>query len=103
MKFEINYPTQLPVQEAKARLQALGDYLWKKHKIGVTWNGDDAHIKGRYLVVSIDGVVQVREGQVSFEGKDPGMLWRTKAKEYLTYKLKTYLDPKTPFDSLPKA
>lgn len=103
MKLRIDYPTQLPAEECKTRLQALGDYLWTKHKIGVTWEGDRAQIKGRYLVVAIDGTVEIRDGQVSFEGKDPGMLWRNKAKDYLKHKLSTYLDPNTPIDALPKA
>jgi hypothetical protein len=103
MGMHIDFPTQLPVDEARRRLQALGDYLWNKHKIAVKWNGDSAEIKGRYLVVDIEGTVAVREGMVSFDGKDPGSLWRSKAKDYLSYKLKTYLDPATPFESLPKA
>ena len=103
MRMHIDFPTQLPPDEAKRRLQALGDYLWQKHKIGVDWQGDEAHIKGRYLVVNIEGTVAVRDGMVTFDGKDPGMLWRSKAKDYLSYKLKTYLDPKTPFEDLPTA
>lgn len=103
MRMHIDFPTQLPMDEAKRRLQALGDYLWKKHQIGVNWSGDQAEIKGRYLVVNIEGTVAVREGMVTFDGKDPGMLWRSKAKDYLSHKLKTYLDPATPFEDLPKA
>lgn len=99
----IDFPIAMPAEEAKRRLEVLGEYLWNKHKIGVKWNGDQAEIKGRYLVVNIEGTVAVREGLVSFDGKDPGMLWRTKAKEYLAYKLGTYLDPATPFENLPRA
>lgn len=100
---KIDFPIDIPPDEAKRRLEALGEYLWNKHKIGVRWNGDQAAIKGRYLVVNIEGTVAVRDGMVSFDGKDPGMLWRTKAKEYLAHKLGTYLDPATPYESLPKA
>lgn len=103
MRLHIDFPTQLPLDEARRRLKALGEYLWKKHGIGVDWRGDEAEIKGRYLVVNIEGTVSLREGMVSFDGKDPGILWRSKAKDYLSHKLKTYLDPATPFEDLPRA
>ncbi len=98
----IDFPTRLPVSEAKARLQTLGSYLQNKHGIGVTWDGDQAAIKGRYLVVAIEGTVTVREGIVTFDGKDPGILWRNKAKEYLTHKMSKYLDPNISEDMLPR-
>jgi len=103
MRLHLDFPIQLPLDEARRRLQALGDYLWNKHKIAVKWDGDQAEIRGRYIVVDIEGTVTLREGSVSFDGKDPGLLWRSKAKEYLSHKLRTYLDPTTPFESLPKA
>lgn len=99
----IDFPTRLPVPEAKARLQVLGEYLQSKHGIAVNWEGDAANINGRYLVVTIDGTVSVKQGMVSFDGKDPGMLWRSKAKEYLTHKLSKYLDPAISLEMLPRA
>jgi Putative polyhydroxyalkanoic acid system protein (PHA_gran_rgn) len=98
----IDFPHRLPHEEARTRLQALGDYLNNKHGIGVSWQGDQAHIKGRYMVVSIEGTVSVGPDRVVFEGKDPGMLWRGKAKDYLTHKLGKYLDPATAPDQLPR-
>jgi len=98
----IEFPTRLPVDDAKARLQVLGSYLQNKHGISVVWDGDSAQINGRYLVVAIEGTVSVKPGLVSFDGKDPGMLWRNKAKEYLTHKLSKYLDPAVGLDVLPK-
>ena len=98
----IEFPHNLPPEEAKARLQALGEYLNNKHGIGVSWSGDEARIKGRYLVVGIEGTVALQGGRVVFDGKDPGMLWRGKAKDYLTHKLGKYLDPRTPVDQLPR-
>jgi hypothetical protein len=44
----------------------------------------------------------VSEGVARFSGKDPGFLWRGKAKDYLEHKLKTYLDPGKPLDQLPR-
>lgn len=99
----IDFPHRLPHDEARARLKALGDYLQNKHGIKVTWQGDQGHIKGRYMVVSIDGTVSVGESKVVFDGKDPGMLWRKKAKDYLEHKLGRYLDPATTPDQLPRA
>ena len=99
----IDFPTSLPVPEAKARLQVLGQYLQNKHGIAVNWQGDDASIKGRYLVVAIEGTVSVKSGIVSFDGKDPGMLWRSKAKEYLTHKMSKYLDPAITIEALPRS
>lgn len=99
----IDFPTSLPVPEAKARLQVLGEYLQNKHGIAVTWQGDQASIKGRYLVVAIEGTVAVKSGVVSFDGKDPGMLWRSKAKEYLTHKMSKYLDPAIGIEALPRS
>jgi len=103
MAFSIDYDHSLSIEDARARIHALGEYLSNKHGIGVTWTGDDqAKISGKYLVVTIEGTVNVEAKSVRFEGKDPGMLWRGKAKDYLTNKLQKYLDASTPIDSLPR-
>jgi len=99
----IDFPHRLSRDEARIRLQALGDYLKNKHGIAVSWQGDQASIKGRYMVVAIEGTVRVEDGRVVFDGKDPGLLWRTKAKEYLTHKLGKYLNPSTSPEQLPRA
>jgi len=103
MAFVIDYDHSLSLEDARERIHALGDYLSNKHGIGVTWSGEDqAKISGKYLVVSFEGTVNVEAKRVRFEGKDPGMLWRGKAKDYLTQKLQKYLDPSKPLDSLPR-
>lgn len=99
----IDFPHRLSPDEARIRLQALGEYLRNKHGISVTWSGDEARIQGRYLVVSIPGTVRVEPDRVVFDGKDPGLLWRNKARDYLTHKLGRYLDPSTRPDQLPRA
>ena len=53
-------------------------------------------------MVSIEGRLTVSEGVATFSGKDPGFLWRGKAKDYLAYKLKTYLDPAKTLEQLPR-
>ncbi|HET6613304.1 MAG TPA: polyhydroxyalkanoic acid system family protein [Kofleriaceae bacterium] len=89
-------------EDATARLRALGDYLQRKHGIRVSWSGDKASFSGKYMIVSIQGEMTVGEGRVSFSGKDPGLLWRKKATAYIENKLRTYLDPATPIDDLPR-
>ena len=99
----IEYPHKLSDEDARARIKALGDYLTNKHGIGVTWQDDSkARVKGRYLVVSIEGSVTLSPGMVVFEGNDPGFLWRGKAKDYLQGKLRKYLDPSVALDTLPR-
>jgi hypothetical protein len=103
MAFRIDYPHTLPVADARARIRALGEYLTNKHGLAVSWSNDDqASIRGKYLVVTIEGTVSVAERNVSFDGKDPGLLWRGKARDYLTHKLARYLDPRTALDTLPR-
>lgn len=100
MRFDVGHA--LPRAEAKQRMEALADYFRNKYEIKVDWNGDKAAIKGKYLVVSIEGTMSVNDKNVDFDGKDPGFLWRGKAKDYLTGKIKTYLDPAKPIDTLPR-
>lgn len=100
---KVEYPLgSLSQDDAKARLGALGDYLQNKHGIAVNWNGDAATVRGKYLVVAIEGSLSFAGGKAVFEGKDPGMLWRGKAKQYLAEKLAAYLDAKTPLEQLPR-
>ncbi len=103
MSFEIDYPHSLGQEAARERIGALGDYLANKHGLTVSWlDGDHATIRGKYLVVSIEGTVTVEADRVRFEGKDPGMLWRGKARDYLTAKLAKYLNSATSVADLPR-
>jgi hypothetical protein len=103
MSFRVDHAHNLPLEEARERVRALGEYLNNKHGIGVTWTAEnEARVKGKFLVVTIDGVMKVSSTGVSIEGKDPGMLWRGKAKDYLGHKLQRYLDTKTPLGDLPR-
>jgi hypothetical protein len=101
--FELTVPHRLDLGDARARLHALGDYLSNKYGLTVTWTGDDdATVTGSYLVVSVSGGLHLTSQAVSFSGKDPGMLWRGKARDYLTSKLEKYLNPATSVDALPR-
>lgn len=99
----IDYPHPFSVDDARTRLEALGDYLNNRHGIKIGWSDPNtASFDGKYLVVRIEGEMQLAEGIVKLRGKDPGMLWRKKAKGYLEKKLREYLDPETSIDDLPR-
>lgn len=103
MAFELSAPHDLDPSDARARLRALGEYLGNKYGLTIAWTAEDtASVSGSYLVVTISGTIELRATEVRFSGKDPGMLWRGKAKDYLTRKLKQYLDPGTPVENLPR-
>ena len=88
--------------DAKVRLEALGDYLHNRHGISITWDGYRAAFNGRYLVIKIEGELLLEENLVHCDGKDPGVLWRKKATDYLKKKLGAYLDPATSVEELPR-
>jgi len=98
-----DFPHAFSKEDARTRLEALGQYLGNRHGIRVTWSGDKASVNGKYLVVAIEAELTLQDRQVVVRGKDPGMLWRKKAVNYLKEKLEIYLDPKTPVDRLPRA
>lgn len=101
---EIEHKYSFSKGEARERLGALGDYLRSRHGINIAWKDDEnAHFNGKYLVVKIEGELEICDGIVKLHGKDPGMLWRKKASNYLKGKLETYLDPNTPLDSLARS
>jgi hypothetical protein len=101
---EIDYKHGLTDADAKARLDALGEYLGNKHGIKVTWiEPTRAKFAGKYLVVKIDGELTMAAGVVRFRGEDPGFLWRKRAVEYIENKLIKYLDPKVALADLPRS
>ena len=99
---EIDFKYALTDQDARARLEILGQYLQNKHGIKVTWADDTrARFTGKYLVVKIDGELTIKNGLAQFRGEDPGFLWRGRAKDYIESKLAKYLDPKVTSADLP--
>jgi hypothetical protein len=99
---QIDYPYSLEKPEALERLKILGEYLYNRHSISVTWDGDEATFDGKYLMIKIEGQLKVGDSRIHFEGRDPGVLLRKKATKYLTEKLEYYLDPSNPKDELPR-
>jgi hypothetical protein len=99
---EIDFSYALSDDDARSRLELLGQYLNNKHGIKVTWvDSGRAKFSGKYLVVKIDGELTVGNGQAQFRGEDPGFLWRNRAKDYIQSKLAKYLDPKLTASELP--
>src|SRR5262249_28465043 len=79
----VEYPLgSMSKEDAKARMAAMGEYFTNKHGIQVTWKGDAADVRGKYMVVSIEGSMFFEGNKAVFDGKDPGFLWRGKAKDY---------------------
>ena len=100
---EIDFQYVLSDQDARSRLEILGQYLSNKHGIKVTWVDDNrARFSGKYLLVKIEGELSLGNSRAKFKGEDPGFLWRARAKDYIQGKLAKYLDPKTPIGDLPK-
>ncbi len=100
---EIDYRHALAEDDARARLQALGEYLTNRHGIKVTWlDASRAKFSGKYLVVKIEGELSMGPGIAKFRGEDPGFLWRRKAADYIEGKLAKYLDPKVTLADLPR-
>ena len=99
---EIDFKYALSDEDARSRLEVLGQYLGNKHGIQVTWvDAKRARFTGKYLVVKIDGELTVENGLAQFRGEDPGFLWRSRAKDYIQSKLAKYLDPKVERSQLP--
>jgi len=96
----IDFKHGLPDADARARLEALGEYLSNKHGIQVTWADGKARFNGRYMVVKIEGEMSLGTGVIHVRGQDPGILWRKRAVSYLEGKLETYLDGRTPIAEL---
>lgn len=99
---EIDFKYAVSEEDAKSRLDLLGQYLANKHGIKVSWvDATRARFTGRYLVVKIEGELTMTNGRAVFKGEDPGFLWRNRAKDYIETKLAAYLDPKTEVSRLP--
>ncbi len=99
---EIDFQYVLSDQEARSRLERLGQYLVNKHGIKVTWQEENkARFSGKYLLVKIEGELSVGNSRAQFKGEDPGFLLRGRAKDYIQSKLAKYLDPKIPLAELP--
>ena len=100
---EIDFQYVLSDQEARERLDVLGQYLHNRHKITVTWVDEKrARFSGKYLLVKIEGELSLGNSRAMFKGEDPGFLVRARARDYIQGKLAKYLDPKNAVADLPR-
>lgn len=98
LKFEV--PSTVPVDDAKARVEALLGYWNRKYGITSSWNGLKATMKGKAVGVTIDGHLEVLPTKIAGEASDPGMLLRGQAQKYLTKKFAEYLDARRSLDDI---
>jgi hypothetical protein len=99
---EIDFQYVLSEDDARTRLEILGQYLVNRHGIKVTWiDATRARFSGKYLLVKIEGDLSMGNGRAQFKGEDPGFLLRGRAKDYIQSKLAKYLDPKVAVADLP--
>ncbi len=91
LKFEV--PSQVPMDEAKKRVEALLSYWKRKYGVQSSWDGHKAKMSGKAMGVSIDGALEVHGSKIAGEAADPGMLLRGQAQKYLTRKFGEYLNP----------
>jgi hypothetical protein len=92
MKLEV--PHALAKDEARKRIEALLRYWTEKYAIQTSWNGDTASLSGKFIGMTLHAQLVVEDTKVGGEASDPGLLFREKARKYLTRKFSDYLDPK---------
>lgn len=101
MKFE--HPHSLGKDEAKRRIERLGEYWRARYGVAVAWAGDSARLTGSAKGIVFDATVTVADAVVCAEGTDPGMLMRALVTGYFKRKLSDYLNPSTSLDDLERA
>ncbi len=101
MKFEVSH--SLPRDEAKRRIERLVKYWNAKYSVNGAWDDRGCNLTGKAMGISLNGRLEVTDSKVGGEASDPGMLFRGKAKDYLTKKFAEYLDPKAKPEDLPVA
>ena len=93
----------LSVVDAKARMEALGEYYATRYGARVSWSGPRAQVVGKWTVLTLDVAVDVSATDVRVRAPDPGRLLRKKMIGYAERKLRAYLDPKVEVTALPRS
>ncbi len=98
MKEDFYHP--LRREDARARLQALGDYWGAHYNVQTEWSGYRAEIHGKVLGIRFNGVVSIEEDHV--RGELLSGFWgaRLGGRGYLLRKLRVYLDPSRSLEEL---
>ena len=86
-------PHQLSVEKAHERVQQMLDYWHRRFGVQSKWEGERVAVKGSIFGMDIDATFEVRADEVDAQAADPGWLWRDRAVDYTTKKLKKYLHP----------
>ena len=98
LKLEV--PHTLSRDDAKQRVDSVARYWASKYGVQVSWTGYRAKLSGKVLGIQIDANLEITDKKVEGEATDPGILFRNKARQYITQKLLTALDPsKAPADA----
>ena len=92
----------LSADEARLRIEALGDYYANRYGAQVSWSGGQARVIGKWTVVTLDVAVNVSAADVRVRAPDPGRLLRKKMIGYAERKLRAYLDPSVAVSALPR-
>lgn len=102
MALELEHRHTIDDAQAKARMEALGDYFANRHNLKVAWvSPTKATVTGKYALITIAGELELAgPGHIKLRGPDPGFLLRKKAEDYLRRKLTAYLDLATPVEAL---
>lgn len=101
-RIQLEVPHTLTLDEARSRIEALGEFYQNKYRAEVSWRGSDAEIAVRYLGIRIDVHVRVEGARVTCDATDPGFLLRARGIKYLRAKLERFLDPKNALGDLPR-
>ncbi len=86
-------PHHLSVAKAHERVQQMLDYWHQRFGVQSKWDGERVAVKGSIFGLDIDATFVVREDEVDAQAADPGWLWRGRAMDYTTKKLRKYLHP----------
>lgn len=101
-RIEVDVPHTLGVEEAVARMAALGEYFRARYQARVAWpTAQRARLSASYALVRLEVDLDVRADRVVVSGEVPRLL-ATKARDYTVRKVQNYLDPATPLAALPK-
>ena len=63
---------RLTADEARLRIEALGDYYTSRYDAQISWSGGKARVLGKWTVISLDVTVEVSGSDVRLRAPDPG-------------------------------
>ena len=79
--------------DARVRVQQLLDYWSERFGVRTEWVGDKARIDGAVMGMPVHGWVLVADHRVEAAASDPGVFFRSRARNYISSKLSKYLHP----------